>query len=113
MFNVKNDTGRYFFKISLSKPVFFKSGRMRTVLSDLGIIGSRNDILTIALIQLCIPSEARYVKNLAHSLITFHISASVASIKVFSGPPEKQFVTEPPVCVPVNPNSLLMFNILL
>ena len=33
------------------------------------------------------------------SLIIFHISAAVASIKVFSGTPEKQFVTEPPVCV--------------
>ena len=45
------------------------------------------------------------------SLIMFHISASVASIKVFSGTPEKQFVTEPPVCVSVNPSSHLMFNI--
>ena len=47
------------------------------------------------------------------SLIILHISASVASIKVFSGTPEKQFVTEPPVCVSANPSSLLMFNILL
>ena len=38
------------------------------------------------------------------SLIIFYISASVASIKVFSGIPEKQFVTEPPVCVSVNPS---------
>ena len=46
--NVKFDTGRTFLKISLSKPVFFfKSGRMRAVLSDLEIIDSRNDILTI------------------------------------------------------------------
>ena len=43
----------------------------------------------------------------------FHISASVASIKVFSGTPEKQFVTEPPVFVSVNPSSLLMLNIFL
>ena len=47
------------------------------------------------------------------SLIIFHISVSVASIKVFSGTPEKQFVTEPPVCVSVNPSLLLMSNILL
>ena len=26
---------------------------------------------------------------------------------------KKQFVTEPPVCISVNPSSLLMFNILL
>ena len=45
------------------------------------------------------------------SLIIFRISASVASIKVFSGTPENQFVTELPVCGPANPNSLLMFNI--
>ena len=49
--NVKFDLGRYFFKISLSKQVFFKSGRMRAVLSDLGIIDSRNDMLTISVIR--------------------------------------------------------------
>ena len=49
-----------------------------------------------------------------NSLIIFRISAAVASIKVFSGTPEKkQFVTKPPVCVHVNPNSLLMLNIVL
>ena len=45
------------------------------------------------------------------SLIIFYISASVASIKVISGTPEKQFVTEPHVCVTVNPSSFPMFNI--
>ena len=49
--NVKFDTGRYYFKISLSNPVFFKSGQMWTVLSDLGIIDSRNDMLTISVIR--------------------------------------------------------------
>ena len=34
-------------------------------------------------------------------------------IIIISGTLEKECVTEPPVCVPVNPNSLLMFNILL
>ena len=48
--NVKLDTGRLFFKISLSKPVFFKSGRMSAVLSDLGIRESRNDMLTMSVI---------------------------------------------------------------
>ena len=49
--NGKFDTGRYIFKISLSKPVFFKSGRMRAVLSDLGIIDFHNDMLTISVIS--------------------------------------------------------------
>ena len=50
--NVKFDTGRIHFKISLSKSVFFfKSGRMRVVLSDLGIIDSRNEKLTILMIM--------------------------------------------------------------
>ena len=48
--NVKLDTGRYFFKISLSKPVFFKSGRLSAVLSDLAIRESRNDMLTMSVI---------------------------------------------------------------
>ena len=47
------------------------------------------------------------------SLIIFYISASVASIMVFCGTQEKQFVTEPPVCLYVNPSSPLMFNIVL
>ena len=45
--NVKFDTGRIFFKISLSTPVVFKSGRIRAVLSDLGIRESRKDIFDI------------------------------------------------------------------
>ena len=49
--NVKFDTGREFFKMSLSKAVFFKSGRMKAVLSDLGITDSCNDILTISVIR--------------------------------------------------------------
>ena len=47
------------------------------------------------------------------SLMIFRISASVASIKVVSGVQEKEFVTKPHLCTPVNPNSLLMLNILL
>ena len=47
----------------LTKQIFFKSGRMRAVLSDLGIIVSRNDMLTISVIMgtnlACIPSGAR------------------------------------------------------
>ena len=43
--------GDNFSKISLSKPVFFKSGQMRAVLSDLVIIDSRNDMLTIPVIR--------------------------------------------------------------
>ena len=121
--NVKFDTGRQSFKISLSKPVFIKSGRMRAVLSDLGIIDSPNDMLTISVIrgtksamhsfrsQVCKGSSSHDLTG--DSLIIFLISGSVASIKVFSGTPEKQFVTEPPVCVSVNPSSLLIFNILL
>ena len=48
--NVKLNTGRFFFKIWLSKLVYFKSGRMSAVLSDLGIRESRNDILTMPMI---------------------------------------------------------------
>ena len=96
---------------------------MRAVLSDLGIIDSRNYMLTISVIrgtnsalhsfrsQVGKGSSSRDFTG--DSLIIFHISASVASIKVFSGTQEKQFVTEPPVCVSVNPSSLFMFNILL
>ena len=96
---------------------------MRAVLSDLGNIDSRNDMLTISVIwgtNSALHSFRSHVGKgssshdlTGDSLIIFHISASVASIKVFSGTPEKQFVTEPPVCVSVNPSSLLMFNILL
>ena len=96
---------------------------MRAVLSDLGNIDSRNDMLTISVIRgtnSALHSFRSHVGKgssshdlTGESLIIFHISASVASIKVFSGTPEKQFVTEPPVCVSVNPSSLLMFNILL
>ena len=74
---------------------------MRTVLSDLGIIDSRNDMLTISVIwgtnsalhsfrsQVGKGSSSHDLTG--DSLIIFHISASVASIKVFSGTPEKQF----------------------
>ena len=48
--NVNLDKGQSFFKISLSKPVFFKSGRMSAVLSDLGIRESHSDILTMSVI---------------------------------------------------------------
>ena len=48
--NVKLDTGRKNFKISLSKPVFLKSGRMSAVLSDFGISESCNDMLTMSVI---------------------------------------------------------------
>ena len=108
--------------ISLSKPVFFKSGRMWAVLSVLGIIDSRSDMLTISVIRGIYSALHSFRSQVGKgssshdltgdSLIIFHISASVASIKVFSGTPEKQFVTETPVCVSVNPSSLLMLNIL-
>ena len=102
---------------------FFKSGRMWAVLMDLGIIDSRSDMLTISVIR-GINSALHSFRSqvgkgssshdlTGDSLIIFHISASVASIKVFSGTPEKQFVTETPVCVSVSLSSLLMFNILL
>ena len=96
---------------------------MGAVLSDLGIIESRNDMLTISVIWgtnsalhsfRCQVGKGSGSHDLTgDSLIIFHISASVASIKVFSGTPEKQFVLEPHVCVSVNPSSLLVFNILL
>ena len=93
--NVKFDKRRLVFKISLSKPVFFKCGRMRAVLSDLGIIDSRKDMLTISVIwgtnsalhsfrsQVGKGSSSHDLTG--DSLIIFHIYASVASIKVFSG----------------------------
>ena len=87
---------------------------MRAVLNDLGIIDSRNDMLTISVIRGTnsalhsfrsqVGKGSRSHDLTGDSLIIFHISASVASIKVFSGTPEKQFVTEPPVCVSVNPS---------
>ena len=43
----------------------------------------------------------------------FRISTSVASIRVVSGVPEIEVVIEPHLYKPGNPNSLLMFNILL
>ena len=108
---------------NLSKPVFYKSGRMRAVLSDLGIIDYRNDILTISVFRgtnSAMHSFRSQVgkRSSSHdltddSLNIFHIFAYVASIKVFSGTLEKQLVIEPPVSVSVNHSSLLMFNILL
>ena len=47
------------------------------------------------------------------SLMIFRISISIASIKVVSGVPEKEFVIEPHLYTLGNPNSLLMYNILL
>ena len=95
---------------------------MRAVLSDLRIIDSRNDMLTISVIKgtnsALHSSRSQVGKGSSSheltgdSLIILHSSASVAPIKVFRGTPEKtQFVTEPPVCVSVNPILLLMFNI--
>ena len=46
--NVKLDMGRFFFNIWLSKPVFFKSGRVNAILSELEIRESRNDILIMS-----------------------------------------------------------------
>ena len=121
--NVKLDTGRLFFKISLSKPVFFKIGRMSAVLSDLGIRESRNDMLTMSVIvgtnsamhsfrcQVGNGSSSHHFAG--DSLMIFRISISVASIKVVSGVPEKEVVIEPHLYKPGNPNSLLMVNILL
>ena len=96
---------------------------MRAVLSDLGNIDSRNDMLTISVIRGTNSALLSFRSHVGKgssshdltgdSLIIFHISASVASIKVFSGTLEKQFVTKPPIYVSVNPSSLLMFNILL
>ena len=94
---------------------------MRAVLSDLGLIESRNDMLTI--------SVTRGTNSVLHSfrsqvgkgssshdltgdsLIILHISALVASIKVFSGTPEKQFVTEPHVCVSICVSISLLYSI--
>ena len=94
---------------------------MWAVLSDLGIIDSRNDMLTISVIRgtnsalhsfrIQVGKGSSSHDLTGDSLIIFYISALVVSIKVFSGILEKQFVTESPVCV--NPSSLLMFNILL
>ena len=94
---------------------------MKAVLSDLGIIDSRNDMLTLSVIRgtnSALYSFRSQVGSSSHdltgdSLIIFHISASVASIKAFSGTPKKKFVTELSVYVSVNPSLLLMFNILL
>ena len=96
---------------------------MMAVLSDLGIIDSRNDVLTISVIRRTNSAMHSFRSQVGKgssshnltgdSLIIFHISASVVSIQVFSGTPEKQFVTDTPVCVSVNPSSLLKLNILL
>ena len=96
---------------------------MRAVLSDLGIIDSHNDMLTISMIRGTNSALHSFRSQVGKgssshdltgdSLIIFHISASVAFIKVFSRTPEKQFVAEHSVCVSGNLSSLLMFNILL
>ena len=84
--------------ISLSEPVFFKSGRMSAVLSDVGISESRNDMLTISVIvgtNSAMHSFRNQVGNgssshnlAGESLIIFRISISVAYMKVVSGVPE-------------------------
>ena len=94
LLNVKIQ-GEFLSRISLSKPVFFKSGRP----NDLGIRESRNDILTMSLIVATNSAmhsfriqagNGRSSLDLAgDSLMTFRISTSVASIKVVSGVPEK------------------------
>ena len=92
---------------------------MSAVLSDLGIRESRNDILTMSVIvgsNSAMHSFRRQVGNGSSSnyrLMIFRISNSVASIRVVSGGPEKEFVIEPHLYTHGNPNSLLMFNILL
>ena len=98
--NVKLDTGRKFFKISQSKPVFFKSGQMSAVLSDLGSRESHNDMLTMSVIvgtNSAMHSFRSQVGNKSSShdfagdsLMIFRISTSVTSIKVVSGVPEKK-----------------------
>ena len=121
--NVKLDMGRNFFNISLSKPVFFKSGRMSAVFSDLGIRESLNDMLTMSVIvgiNSAMHSFRSQVGNgssshdfAGDSIMIFRISISVASVKVVSGVTEKEVVIEPHLYKPGNPNSLLMVNILL
>ena len=96
---------------------------MSRVLSDLGISESRNDILTMS-VMVGINSAMHFFRGqvgngsnphdlAGDSLMIFRISNSVASIKVVSGVPEKEFVIEPHLYKPGNPNSLLMVNILL
>ena len=96
---------------------------MSAVLSDLGIRKSRNDMLTMSVIvgtNSAMHSFRSQVGNgssshdfAGDSLMIFRISTSVASIKVVSGVPENEVVIEPHLYKPGNPNSLLMFNILL
>ena len=96
---------------------------MSAVLSDLGIRESRNGMLTMSVIvgtNSAINSFRSQAGNgssshdyAGDSLLIFHISTSVASIKVVSGVPEKEVVIEPHVHKPGNTNSLLMVNILL
>ena len=72
---------------------------MRAVLSDLVIIDSHNDMLTISVIRGTNSALHSFRSQVGkgpsshdltgNSLIIFHNSASVASIKVFSGTPEK------------------------
>ena len=91
------------FKISLSKPVFFKIGRMSAVLSDMGIIGSHNNILTMLVIvgtisamhsfQSRVGEESSSHDLAGDSLMIVRISASVASIMEVNGYQEIEFVT--------------------
>ena len=96
---------------------------MSAVLSDLSIRESYNDMLIMSVI-VGTNSAMHYFKSqvgngsssydlAGDSLMIFRFSISVASIKVVSGVPEKEFVIEPHLYTPGNPNSLLMFNILL
>ena len=101
--------GFFFFKISLCKPVFFKSGRMSAVLIDLGIRDSGNDMVTMPVIvgtNSDIHSFRSQVGNgssshglAGDSLMIFRISTS--SIKVVSGVPEKEVVIEPHLYKPI------------
>ena len=72
---------------------------MRAILNDLGIIDSRNDILTISVIRGTNSAMHYFQSQVGNGsssqdltgdiLIIFRISASVASLNVCSGTPEK------------------------
>ena len=96
---------------------------MSAVLSDLGIRESRNYRLTMSVIVGTNSSMHSFRSQVGNgssshdfagdSLMIFCIFITVVSIKVVSGVQEKEFVIEPHLYKPGNPNSLLMVNILL